>query len=125
LSGPNLAHWSRIYRTTQSITEDTFVKANIVNVAPEAVSGRPVRYMVYENDVVTQGQVLAVIDPVPYRDQLELARAKLAAAEAELNHHEVALALLLRIEIPMQIEVAKRTLAAANADHCRACGSER
>jgi membrane fusion protein (multidrug efflux system) len=111
--------WWWIYRTTRSITEDAFVEANIVNVAPQAVSGRIVRYLVDENDVVTQGQLLAEIDPVPYRDQLELARAKLAAAEAELKRQETALA-RLRIEVPIQIEVAKRTLAAAGADHTRA-----
>ncbi len=110
--------WWWIYRTTRSITEDAFVEANIVNVAPQAVSGRIVRYLVDENDVVTQGQLLAEIDPVPYRDQLELAKAKMAAAEAELKRQEAALA-RLRIEVPIQIEVAKRTLAAAKADHTR------
>ena len=114
-----LLMWWWIHRTTRSITEDAFVEANIVNVAPQAVSGRIVRYLVDENDIVTQGQLLAEIDPVPYRDQLELAQAKLAAAEAELKRQEAALG-RLRIEVPIQIEVAKRTLAAAKADHARA-----
>src|SRR5262249_44685949 len=61
--------WWWIYRTTRSITEDAFVEAYIVNIAPQAVSGRIVRYLVHENDVVTEGQLLAEIDPVLYRDQ--------------------------------------------------------
>src|SRR5262249_3392066 len=67
--------WS--YRLTHSITEDAFVEARIVNVAPEMVSGRLVRFLVEENDRVEQGQVLAEVEPVHYRDQVEQARGKL------------------------------------------------
>src|SRR5262249_47747995 len=45
--------WS--YRRTHSITEDAFVEAHIVNVAPEMVSGRVVRFLAEENDHVEQG----------------------------------------------------------------------
>src|SRR5262249_6464390 len=41
-----LSWWS--YRTTHSITEDAFVEAHIVNVAPQSVSGRLVRFYVEE-----------------------------------------------------------------------------
>ncbi len=50
-------------RLSHSITDDAFVEAHIVNVAPEMVSGRIVRFLVEENDQVEQGQVLAEIDP--------------------------------------------------------------
>ena len=40
--------WS--YRLGTSFTEDAFVEAHIVNVAPEMVSGRIVRFLVEEND---------------------------------------------------------------------------
>src|SRR5262249_9103190 len=53
-------HWFT-YRLTQSITDDAFVEAHIVNVAPEMVSGRIIRFLVDENDQVEQGQVLAEI----------------------------------------------------------------
>src|SRR5437660_11284822 len=56
------------YRWTHSITEDAFVEAHIVNIAPQAVSGHLIRYLVEENDRVEQGQLLAEIDPIPYRD---------------------------------------------------------
>jgi multidrug efflux pump subunit AcrA (membrane-fusion protein) len=39
--------------------------------------------MVEENDRVEPGQVLAEIDPVPYRDQVNIARSKVDTAQAE------------------------------------------
>ena len=56
-------HWWT-YRLSHSITDDAFVEAHIVNVAPEMVSGRIVRFHVEENDHVEQGQVLAEIEPI-------------------------------------------------------------
>src|SRR5437763_257890 len=55
-------------RLSHSTTDDAFVEAHIVNVAPEMVSGRIVRFLVEENDTVEQGQVLAETEPVHYRD---------------------------------------------------------
>jgi membrane fusion protein (multidrug efflux system) len=106
-------------RLLRSETEDAFIEAHIVNVAPQAVSGRLCRFLVEENDHVRQGQVLAEIDPVLYRDKADLARSKVDEAEAELRRQETSLA-RLRVEIPIQIEIAKRTLAAATADLGRA-----
>jgi membrane fusion protein (multidrug efflux system) len=107
------------HRLSHSITDDAFVEAHIVNIAPQTVSGHLVRFYVEENDRVEQDQVLAEIDPVPYRDQVELARSKVEGAEAELRRQEAALA-RLRIEVPIQIEIARRSLAAARADEGRA-----
>jgi membrane fusion protein (multidrug efflux system) len=101
------------------MTDDAFVEAHIVNVAPEMVSGRIVRFLAAENDRVSQGQLLAEIDPVHYQDQVDQARSKLDTARAELRRQEASLA-RLRKEVPLQIEVAKRSLAAANADQARA-----
>jgi len=107
------------YRRSHSITDDAFVEAHIINIAPQAVSGHIVRFLVDENDRVEQGQVLAEIDPVPYRDQVAVARAKVDTAEAELRRQQEALA-RLKIDVPLQIEVAKRSEAAARADHAKA-----
>jgi membrane fusion protein (multidrug efflux system) len=104
---------------THSITDDAFVEAHIVNIAPQSVSGHLVRYYVEENDRVEQGQVLAEIDPVPYRDQVETARSKVEGAEAELRRQEASLD-RLRTEVPIQIEISRRSLAAARADEARA-----
>jgi membrane fusion protein (multidrug efflux system) len=107
------------FRLTHSITDDAFVEAHIVNVAPQTVSGHIVRFLVEENDHVEQGQVLAEIDPVPYRDQVNIARSKVDTARAELRRQEAALA-RLRLEVPIQIEIARRSMATALADQARA-----
>ena len=112
-----LAWWS--YGGNRSVTEDAFVEAHIINVAPQAVSGHLVSFFVEENDRVEKDQVLAEIDSESYRDQVDLARRKVEAAEAELKRQETALA-RLRLEVPLQIEIARRTLAAAKADEARA-----
>jgi membrane fusion protein (multidrug efflux system) len=109
--------WS--YRLSVSITEDAFVEAHIINIAPQTVSGHIVRFSVAENDHVEPGQVMAEIDPVPYRAQVNIARSKLSTAGAELQRQEAALA-RLRLEVPIQIDIARRSLAAAEADQARA-----
>src|SRR5262245_15104283 len=116
--GPLAYEWVQ-YRRSHSITDDAFVEAHIVNVAPQSVSGHIVRFLVDENDRVEQGQVVAEVDPVPYRDQVAVARAKLDTAEAELRRQQEALA-RLKIDVPLQIEVAKRTEATARADRAKA-----
>jgi membrane fusion protein, multidrug efflux system len=111
--------WWVIERATSSMTDDAFIEAHIVNVAPEAVSGHLVRYLVEENDRVQRGQLLAEIDPVPYRDQVDLARSKLDGAQAELRRQQAALD-RLKQEVPIEIEISRRTHAAAQADEARA-----
>src|SRR6266436_4601218 len=106
-------HWFT-YRLATSITDDAFVEAHIVNVAPEMVSGRIVRFLVEENDHVEQGQVLAEIEPVHYRDQVEQAQGKLELAEAELKRQEAGLT-KLKNEVPLQINVAEKTVDEAHA----------
>ncbi len=107
------------YRRNHSITDDVFVEAHIVNVAPQVVSGRLLRYLVDENDQVVQGQVLAEIDPMPYRDKVNIAQAQLESAQAELARQRADLD-RVRKEVPIQIEIARRTFAAAVADRAKA-----
>src|SRR5205085_3505376 len=102
------------YRGTHSITDDAFVESHIVIIAPELVSGRIVRLLVEENDRVEQGQVLAEVGPVPYGDKVDLARSKLDAAGAELARQRADLG-RVRKEVPIQIEIARRTLASGEA----------
>lgn len=106
-------HWFTL-RHTQSVTKDAFVEAHIVNVAPEMVSGRIVRYFVDENDRVEQGQVIAEVEPIHYRDQVEQARGKLELAKAELKRQEAGLARLKK-EVPIQIDVAQKSVDEAQA----------
>src|SRR5271157_686302 len=107
------------YRRVHSITDDAFVEAHIVNVGPQVVSGRVVRFLVEENDRVLQGQLVAEVDPIPYRDKVNVARAQLDTALAELARQRADLD-LVRKEVPIQIEIARRTFAAAQADRARA-----
>jgi membrane fusion protein, multidrug efflux system len=106
-------------RGSLSITDDAFVEAHIVNLAPEAVSGHIVRLLVDENDRVEQGQVLAEIDPIPYRDKVNVAASRLEAAKRELTRQEADLARLRR-EVPIQIEIARRALETAVASRSKA-----
>jgi membrane fusion protein (multidrug efflux system) len=107
------------YRRNHSITDDAFVEAHIVNIAPEMVSGRLVRYLVDENDRVVQGQIVAEIDPIPYLDKVNILRAQLDSAQAELARQRADLE-RVRKEVPIQIEIARRTAAAAEADRGKA-----
>jgi membrane fusion protein, multidrug efflux system len=113
-----LVRWV-IYRANTSMTDDAFIEAHIINVAPEAVSGQLVRYLVDENDHVQQGQLLAEIDPTTYRDQVALAQSKLDAAEVELKRQQAGLD-RLKLEVPIQIEISRRAHAAALADQAKA-----
>src|SRR5262249_20304052 len=113
MSIPWLAH-----RWTHSITDDAFVQTHVVNVAPQEVSGHLVRYLVQEHDVVERGQLLAEIDPVPYREQVALNQAKLDVAEAQLAAAQTSLE-VLQAQVPREVEVAQKALAAAKAEQAR------
>jgi membrane fusion protein (multidrug efflux system) len=107
-----------VYRFGHSITDDAFVETHLVNLGPQQVSGHIVRFLVQEHDVVSAGQVLVEIDPRPYRDEVEVVKAKLAVAEAQRDLEETALA-RLRAEVPHQIAIAGKALAAAQAEQAR------
>ena len=64
-------------------TDDAFIDADVVHMAPD-VSGRVTMLKVTNNQRVRAGDLLAVIDPEPYRLQLEQARAQLAGLQATL-----------------------------------------
>jgi membrane fusion protein (multidrug efflux system) len=106
------------YRWTHSITDDAFVQTHVVNIAPQEVSGHLVRYLVQEHDEVAVGQLVAEIDPVPYREQVELLHAKLDVAEAQLAAAQTALE-VLQAQVPREIEVAQKALAATKAEQAR------
>ena len=114
---PFAVYWV-VYRFTHSITDDAFVETHVVNIAPQEVSGHLVRYLVQEQDVVAAGQLLAEIDPVPYREQVALLEAKLGVAQAQLAAAKTSLE-RLQAQVPREIEVAQRALAAAKAEQSR------
>jgi membrane fusion protein (multidrug efflux system) len=114
---PLAVDWT-VYRWTHSITDDAFVETHVVNIAPQDVSGHLVRYLVQEHDVVAAGQLLAEIDPVPYREQVALLEAKLGVAETQLVASQTSLE-VLQAQVPREIEVAQKALAAARAEQAR------
>lgn len=68
----------------EPLTRDGKVRADVVPIAPD-VSGLVTDVRVHDNQKVTKGQVLLVIDPSRYRIALEQADANLASEQAELD----------------------------------------
>ena len=114
------ADWMR-YRFTQSITKDAFVDSHLINVAPQ-VAGDIVAVYVQEQSPVKKGQLLALIDPTPYRREVNLAESRLAVAEAALHKAEADLALLTE-EVPRRVAIAELKQAVAREDETRAADS--
>ena len=65
-------------------TDDATIRANFVGIAPK-VSGHIVDLPIRDNQQVTQGDLLFVIDPRPYEIALEKARATLALTRKEVD----------------------------------------
>jgi len=65
-------------------TDDATVRANFVGIAPQ-VSGHIVELPVRDNQLVTEGDVLFLIDPRPYEIAVERARATLALTRREVD----------------------------------------
>jgi membrane fusion protein (multidrug efflux system) len=107
------------FRTTHSITEDAFIEAPLIHVAPQLVTGRLDAFPVEENDRVAAGEVIARIDPTPFADQLTMAEAKLGIARAELKRQQVGLA-KVRKEVPLSIALAEQTYRMALAEQEKA-----
>jgi HlyD family secretion protein len=70
---------------TETITATGTVQAVETVQIGALVSGRVITLSADENDEVTKGQVMAVIDPEPYRVRVDQAQAQLAMAGATLE----------------------------------------
>jgi membrane fusion protein (multidrug efflux system) len=105
------SYWG--YRFTHSMTNDAFVETRIVQLAPQT-SGLLVRVNVEENDRVKAGQVIAEIDPTPRQRELDLARAKVAVAEENLQFARATLERLEQ-EYPRKVAAAEQDLNVAKA----------
>ncbi|WP_296651184.1 multidrug transporter subunit MdtN [Paraburkholderia sp.] len=64
-------------------TDDAYVYADTINVVPE-VSGRIVEMPVRDNQAVKRGDLLFRIDPRPYQEALNQARARLATLDRQI-----------------------------------------
>jgi membrane fusion protein, multidrug efflux system len=65
-------------------TDDAYVRANIVGVAPH-VSGPITELPVQDNQHIKQGQLLFVVDPRPYRSAVDRAEANLALTNLQIS----------------------------------------
>jgi len=72
-------------------TDDAYVRANLVGIAPH-VSGPIVELPVVDNQPVKAGDLLFVVDPRPYQVTLDRARAELAVVESQISAQQSAIA---------------------------------
>lgn len=71
-------------------TDDAYVRANIVHIAPH-VSGPIVDLPLQDNQHVRQGDLLFAIDPRPYQAALQMAQAKLDLTNLDIKALENAI----------------------------------
>lgn len=85
-----LGIWTyQYYSARYPSTEDAYVSANVVRVAPR-VSGRIAKVEVSNHQRVHKGDVLFTIDPVPFQFTLNQARAQMDLATREVSQAEAA-----------------------------------
>lgn len=95
-------------------TNDAMVRANIVDIMPQHVSGRIIKLNVADNQWVKQGDLLYVIDPRPYEAKLAQAKAKHQLAEKEVDANKAQIG-----ASEARIEQMKYEQAAADAEITR------
>lgn len=115
-----LGLWYWAHSTRYQSTDNAYIYANQVSVAPQ-ISGRVIAVPVVQNQVVTPGQVLLEIDPKPFQlaldqtnadlktvsDQIRAQRQALRAAQAELRGAEASVAYLKR-DVQRKTNLEKR-----------------
>jgi membrane fusion protein (multidrug efflux system) len=76
--------WPLVWNALNTIsTDDAYVDGHVTMVAPR-VPGQVIEVLVDDNYRVKRGDVLVRLDPEPYLVQLEIRRAAVVAAEADL-----------------------------------------
>lgn len=81
-----------IWSQTHVATDDAYVTGNIVQVSP-TVAGTLSKLMVAEGDVVTAGQVVAILDDTAQRAALQSAESALLVAQGNVRQAEAQLTL--------------------------------
>ncbi len=77
--------WGELYRFPR--TDDAFVRANTIGIAPH-VGGPIVQLEVVDNQRVEQGSLLFVVDPRPFQSMVDKAKAKLELTNLEIRGYE-------------------------------------
>jgi membrane fusion protein (multidrug efflux system) len=104
---------------THASTDDAYVKADTVIVAPK-VQGLVEKMLVGHNQSVTAGQPLVEIDPEDYERAVDAAKAELAAANAGLAEQSAQQALAAA-----NARAAAAGIQSANAQRTRAMADDR
>ncbi|WP_435016352.1 efflux RND transporter periplasmic adaptor subunit [Tundrisphaera sp. TA3] len=113
---PRAVEWFSTVRT-----DDAYVDGHVTLVAPR-VAGQVTRVLVDNNARVRKGDLLIELDREPYREQVELKRAGVETAEADLAAAEsrvrgdLALARAQRWKLQMAIEGVNNQVASLRSD---------
>ncbi|MEY2341873.1 efflux RND transporter periplasmic adaptor subunit [Acidithiobacillus sp. IBUN Pt1247-S3] len=102
-------------------TDDAYVHAHVVNVAPR-VTGHVIALYVRDNQVVHQGQPLLKIDPRAYQYKLQQAEAELA--QAQRQRASIA-ANIASAQAQMQANQINYANAARNAERAKSLAAQR
>ena len=86
-------------------TDDAYVRANIVGIAPH-VSGPIVELPVHDNQHVKEGALLFVVDPRPYKSALDKAEADLALTNLQIKALEDAIHSASARQLQLQADAA-------------------
>jgi multidrug efflux system membrane fusion protein len=80
-----------VLTTFVAYTADAYVQSDLVSLAPQ-VTGRITAVHVTDNQDVTEGDLLATIDPVPFQLALEQRRAEADEARAQVSSDQHSIA---------------------------------
>jgi membrane fusion protein (multidrug efflux system) len=102
-----------IYNLYHLQTDDAYVNANVVQIAPR-ITGQVSKLYVEDNQFVKKGQVIFEIDSAPFEIAVEKAKAHVAEAEANLDLSKIVAdrVLLLSKERVKSVEEKDRANAA-------------
>lgn len=110
-------------------TNDAQVKGDVVSVSPK-IPGRLLEVRKHAGDHVTQGELVAELDPTEIKIQLQQAEANLAAARAGLGSSETGVSLQAQQTTAQQAQAqaaaqtARRNLQAARVARDRAAADQ-
>src|SRR5262249_20011791 len=85
-------------------TDDAYVRANIVHVAPH-VSGPIIDLPVQDNQHARKGELLFVVDPRPYQAALQMAQAKLDLTNLEIKALDNSIGAAKARQVQLEAEV--------------------
>ncbi len=86
-------------------TDDAYVRANIVGIAPH-VSGPIVELPIHDNQHVHAGELLFVVDPRPYKSALDKAEANLVLTNLQIKALEDAIRSANARQLQLQADAA-------------------